>query len=557
MGAVARSGVLYCLPARRHHGAGTACKEHRQPALDPLILKATRRCAAALLIAGLTLGWPQLASAGEGIIVLREAPGGVGPGWGGWLGALTRKTGLPVHLHDLAPWPGEPAEGQMDEARAAFKKGEDAFLALDMREAAAAFEDAERRFDALLTAHPFSLAVHQSLSRSAFFKVHALIQGRQRREGRKALSDLLSRHPLMEPDPGIFPPDFCDEVTAARRRLVRKDKVSPVTLRLTPPDALISVEGQPLAAEGGALTAPLPAGPSAIKVGWPGVGVQAMDFDPSGPGGAAIDLLAWPEALPRTKAGVPASPALIEALRGRGFESLIWITEGGPLGLDGPVIFAHRLSDGGLTAVVALSGEDPSAAAVALGEALGTRGVEVLRCAPDGSVVEDEALEDALEALVSVKVEGGPGPEPSEGPRVRLGLELGAGLGVATQVTNPGLAPTLMVLRPDLALILESGRVDLGISGRLQLVDFSALVEPYVRCRLGGVNVRAGLGIGEINHRIVETENRRTSTQGFIGPTLGLELPLGPVVIGASLLAPLHPAPTIHVDLTIGLAFDL
>jgi hypothetical protein len=254
--------------------------------------------------------------------------------------------------------------------------------------------------------------------------------------------------------------------------------------------------------------------------------------------------------------GLPLNAKLRRAISATGSpRSLLYVTDAAPLKRKGVILYLQDTRDGSLTGAFLL-GEHAlrPGDADALADALRSPQVEVVRLDdPQGAWVEDEALAADLEQLLEPDDPEGPG-----GPAgFYLGLALGSGAGLATEVTDPGLAPVPLLLRADLALRLDP-TLELGLAARVQPIKRAALAEPYVRWRMGWVRLRLGAMLGQITHHIVRTENRDASTSEWIGPTVGAELPLGWFLIGVHALAPLYPSdPTVHLDATVGVGFDL
>lgn len=482
-----------------------------------------------------------------------------------WLAVAAQASDRPVRYGALEAWPGEPPEEDLKAAAAAYERGVQAFLALDTRAANSAFGKASAAYEAILEAYPFHVESYEGMGRSVFYRAWTMMEGRQRGQARQVLRKLLLNHPALEPDPGVFPPAFRQEVEQARAHAERGRRRH-VTLELTlaQPGAVVSVEGQQRQPdERGQVSLTLSPGERELVVGLPGFAVVRQVVDLQKSVQRRVDLLAWPALLPQTASGRPAERALLSALKSEGAEALIWVTDGEAVGVSGQVAYLHRMIDGRLVGAVALprsaTPESLGVLASLMSQALGSAELETWLVSEDGEAISDGDLRDDILALSGVKVDVADDLTPpirQAPPRWWLALSAGSGAGLATQVSNPGLAPTLLVVRPELAYRLSSV-VELGVAARLQAVNFAAMGEPYLRWRLPGVRLRLGVGIGEVTHEILDTDNRNTSTQGIVGPVLGLEVPLGPVHIGASVIAPLFPDPTVHGDLLLGFGFEL
>jgi hypothetical protein len=260
-------------------------------------------------------------------------------------------------------------------------------------------------------------------------------------------------------------------------------------------------------------------------------------------------MLDWPASVPRTAAGHPAGPETVSALKDRGVKALIFLTDGGLFGVDGRILFAQLTSTGKVVGLVAMDDSGAlGASAGPVAQALGQGELRAFRLEDDG-LNGDDGLAEVFERYLVRDLDKAP---DSEQRRFGLALDLGTGFGVATGVTDPGVAPTPFFVRPDIFYAVGES-FELGVSARVQVVDFAFLAEPYLRWKIGVTDLRMGVAIGEIRHKIVITENRKSSVSGLAGPALSLELPLGNLRVGAGLLAPLFPDPTLQVDFWVGL----
>ncbi len=229
------------------------------------------------------------------------------------------------------------------------------------------------------------------------------------------------------------------------------------------------------------------------------------------------------------------------------------------------VAWVHDLAGGEVTAVLvmprAATRDAGVEAAPPIAEALRTDEVEVLIVPEAGgaprrdSMVQARVLAVLHDAALSQAVSLGDVGPRDLGSTIRLGVALASGLGVATEVSDPGLAPTPLVARLDLSISVGEA-TDVGIAGRFQLINVAAMGEVFLRKRLSWLHLRAGFGVGEVTHKIVVTENRRQSTSGFVGPCLGVAIPLGPVELGIHTYAPLYPDATVQIDVSMGAGLD-
>ncbi len=484
-------------------------------------------------------------------------------GSGQWLEALGQGTKEAVRFGGFEPW---QERAKLDEdlakAEAVHQKGVDAFLELNMREASTSFKTARNQYESLLQTDPYSTPAFDGMARSAFYQVWAQLEGRKRNQARRGLQTLLSRYPGLSPDPGTFPPAFRQEVEDARKKVAKDDVIATLTLQASPNRVLVSVGGQVLDIEDGQGQVVLPRGKHKLQAAWPGVAEMTMDVDLSGGDlTQKLDFLGWPDKLPQTRSGWPAAKELLSELKTQGVGALIWVTDASPLDMEGQVVYVHDLDRDQITGAVAFTG---GVTERVMGQHISLLNTILKSSEPDFYTVErgeaalDTDLRDSVMELLGEEVTtDDPPPVTGKELKLRLGLDVGTGLGLATQVTDPGLAPTLLFIRPDISVGLNPS-FDLGVAGRFQVINFAALGELYARWHLSeAMKLRFGLGIGQITQKIFDTENRNTSTEGLVGPSLGLEIPLGPVNIGATLLAPLFPDTTIQGDIHIGVAFDL
>lgn len=516
-----------------------------------------------LIAATVALG--SAAEAGEIVIATDR---GADVWWPTFAVELAQKTGQPVRLGGNDLWPGSPSARDTAQARGVFDDGVQSFLALDLGTAASQFNDAHGQYSQILDGFPFDEGTYDQVLRSGFYAAWSYLQDRKRRQGRECLRVLLTRFPDAAPDAKIFPPPFLSEVEDARRKLERKVAVAEVTVSVTPPTALVSIDGRVSLGAAGVHRLLVGEGAHRLGVGIPGVAVTWQELRGGEPQQLEVDLTAWPTGTPRPLTGGPAGPKTINAYRaGHGVTHLAWITSGERLAKDDSVIWVHDVRAGSVTAVIVVprsAGPDVgSVAASAVADALRTDDLEIL-VIDEGAARRDTELSTRVEAVlsddaISAGIELEPVVPDNSAPgetSIRLGASLATGLGVATEVTDPGVAPTPLVGRLSVSWRATSS-VDLGLGGRFQLVDPAALGEAFVRVRWPNVYLRGGVGVGRITHKILETENRTQSSSELVGPLVGLEIPLGPVEIGLHVHAPLFPDTTVHADLSLGLGLDL
>jgi hypothetical protein len=148
---------------------------------------------------------------------------------------------------------------------------------------------------------------------------------------------------------------------------------------------------------------------------------------------------------------------------------------------------------------------------------------------------------------------------------IELGLRAtasaGPGLGWASGVSDPGLAPV------PLAVFLEvgsqiHGAFDLSLLGRLQFLEpTAALLLPRLGWRPGGprapLRLSVGIPFGRLRQTIVDTETEHPGDAGFTGIAFAAsaEMPIAPslALVGEALLLQLLPDQTLHADLHLGI----
>ena len=469
-----------------------------------------------------------------------------GLAWADWLATFEKTSKGTARVGELSRWPAAVSESEIAKAHKSFRKGEDAFLALNFRTAGSAFTEANERFDAMADLQPFESPILKARSQSAFFKVRSMLHNRQKKRATRVLTALIKRQPLIQPDPGIFPPDFREHVENVRRSVEGKGKAK-LALTVSPASALVQIGGVLFRPVDGRMLIDLPLGRHEVKVGWPKVGFRVVEVTLEGDERMSVGMFDWPSSLPKTAQGHPAGPETLSVLKGRGVRAVVFVTDGEPLGFDGRVLYAQLTSTGEVVALVAMDGGGLEACAAPMANSLDSVELRTYRLEAE-AVSQDEGLADAFRAyLIQDDIE-----VTQESPSLfGLSLDLGTGFGVATGVTDPGLAPTPFFVRPDLSYTLDDD-LDIGLAARVQVVGFAFLAEPYVRWKLSGVHLRFGAAIGELNHKIIITENRNSSVEGLVGPAFGVEVPFGVFRLGAGLLAPVFPDQTIHLDLSLG-----
>jgi len=282
-----------------------------------------------------------------------------------------------------------------------------------------------------------------------------------------------------------------------------------------------------------------------------------------------LDLADWPEEVPQSPSGGPVGAATASwYTRQLGVDFIVWITSGESLAVRDSVAWVHNLEEGEVTAVLvvpsATTAQVGALAADALLEAMQTDDVEIL-VIPEGggaprrnSVVEarvravlhDAVLSEAV-PLEQAVVQGGADPPYA----VRFGAAVATGVGIATEVTDPGIAPTPLLARVDVSVALGP-KTDLGVAGRFQITQPAVQAEVFARHRMRLFHLRWGFGGGNVVHKIVVTENRNRSTSGIAGPTLGVSIPLGVLELGLHSYVPVYPSPTVQLDASLGVGLD-
>jgi hypothetical protein len=486
--------------------------------------------------------------------------------WSAFAVELGRETGQPVRLGDQELWLGSPDPRDTADARAVFEEGEQFFLALDLKKAAARFDDAHERYLRILDAFAFDEATYDQVLRSGFYAAWSHLQNRKKRQGREVLHKLLTRFPAAAPDSKIFPPPFLADVEDARRKLERRAGVNELTVTVRPAAALVSLDGSVSSSPDGVHRLSVGEGSHRLGVGIPGLAASWRDISGGDAQQIEVDLTDWPSSTPRPLPGGPAGPKVVNAYRaGHGVSHFVWITSGERLRQRDSVVWVHDVGTGEVTGVLMMprgaGADDGRIGAAAVARAMSTDEMEVL-VIDDGRARPDGDLETRVEAVLSdaavstdVTLEPVVPAAPSGPSSIRLGAALATGFGVATEVTDPGLAPTPLVARLNLSW-RATPTVDLGIGGRFQVVNPAALGEVFARFRFPWIYLRTGVGVGRITHKILDTENRKESSSELAGPVVGLEIPLGPVELGFHVHAPLFPDATVHADLSLGMGLD-
>jgi hypothetical protein len=514
-----------------------------------------RRWAALLGGAALLLA-ADAAAQGGAAVILQTQP----EGWAEWARALEEASGEPVRLGALEPWPGDAPQEELQAAAAHYQAGVDQFLDLKLKEAVGSFQAAQAAYLALAQRHPFDAAPLQGAWRSGFYRAWARLEADDRRAARDEIAALLDLYPEAVAEEAIFPPPFRARVEEQRKRARRRDK-APLPLSLLPAPAQAAFQGAPLPpAEGGERALQVGTG-GELAVGGPGLGLLRRALPEGQEGALRLDLVEASQALPRLVRGLPLAPEALGALGAQGSpRAVAYLTDASPLRREGALVYLQALPEGALTGAFLLPPEGLQGAAGAPApflSALQSPEVEVVSWRHGEGWVHDEALAQRLSA--AQRGEDIPEVPVEEPVGLFLGLQLGAGLGIATEVTDPGLAPSLLVLRVDMGY-RASDDWDLGLGARVQPIpEFTAALEPYLRWRASDwLRLRAGVMLGQITHQILRTENRDRSSSGFVGPALGVEVPLGWFQLGLQVLAPLYPSdPTVHADALLGLGIDL
>lgn len=515
---------------------------------------------AALGIAALAAA-PLRAQAQEGgaVLLLQERP----QGWERLSAALEQELHAPVRLGRLAAWVDAPDSARLQEAEAAYQKGVEHFLALKLDLAEQEFLKAQELYRASWEQAPTHTPSLEGLGRSAFYGAWASLEGGDKRQARDKIATILQELPAAAPDPNVFPPPFVEVVEDVRKRARKGIKKYDLSISAQPPSALCVYSAhRPEEAQRGECKAE-GFGATTAWIGGPGLGVLRQTLDPAQAPSVEVDLGAWPEGLARPKAGHPLELGALGTLGAAGEPTLaLSVSDASLLGGPGAVLWVQELPSGALTAAVVVGAEgfeNPEALAKALAPASRTPSLEVFEVA-GGGWLQDGTLQERVEEALSAHASGDAPPlvgpdEPGLG--MGLGAYVAAGAGLATEVTDPGLAPTPLVFWLDGSYAL-SERLDLGLALRFQAINFAALAQPYARLRLGPVWVQGGVMLGQITHQILQTENRDASTSQWVGPSVGLQAPLGWLSLGVQALAPLFPTdPTVHVDALLGVHFDL
>lgn len=470
-----------------------------------------------------------------------------------------------------------PYSSVSDVARAdqRLKEGQSGYLTGNHRASTAPFEEAFRIYTEALAESPFCTDCYRGVTRAGFYWATSLLLAGDKNGAREALEGFFQRYPNAEPEPGLFPVKLTRILKDVQRDM--KAGSARLTVQLNPPDAALALNGRIIADAASPTTlADLNPGSYRLGVGMPGVGTRLTDVSIADAAASAeVNLLQPPESL-RAECGRPASDDLLQsaaALEGSP-RFLILLTDARSIGHEGSVAWMHDARTLALTAVVLLplrpDTRDAEALAAATPDLLSSSAREV-RALRTGRLQEDSELEAAVDSLLNLNHTNLVEPEPPGGPRgaIRLGLAVGTGLGYVSdgQTQEPGFASSLFLLRPDVAYAL-SDSLDVGLIVRAQLPELLFLAHPYARYRLGPVNLRGGLHLGQVGQTIRQAAAplpgeptpegyNRDVTQGLFGPSLGAEVQLGPLVLGLDAHTPLVPDATLQLDLVIGGSLDL
>lgn len=465
------------------------------------------------------------------------------------LDAAWATPGLGVRYGTNAPWSGMPNGAELAQVDQVYQHGLDQFLDGDMSAAALSFSQAFEQYSGLLKRYPLHAPTYEAAVRAGFYQAHALGLAKDREGSEAAAARVLAAFPSARPDPAMFPPDF----TGFVGELGDGREMFHVAVTAKPSSVSLSVGGTAVSSISGTADVLLPKGDSWVVAGRPGVGMRRQDLTVTGSMDVVMDLWAWPAEVSEVSCGEAMDQDGIDVLLASapGASAVVLSTDlDAAIGEEGTALYVQTPS-GALTAFVALSPgvslskSDAGKLAQALADATQSQSVETYRVSSDGSLTADPSLAQRVRRSAS-----------TGSHTLRLFLDVGTGFGVATEVTDPGLAPTPLFVKPDLAVSLSRG-VDLGLAGRFQVVKFAALAEPYLRWRFRYLALRGGLVLGNIVHTVTVTENRDSSTSGWAGVSAGIEVPLGPARLGTTVVTPLYPAATVQMDFTLGTGFDL
>ncbi|MBH23575.1 MAG: hypothetical protein CMH57_03730 [Myxococcales bacterium] len=477
-----------------------------------------------------------------------------------WTAALHDK-GHPTTAVGNRPWPQDPDPAALKRATATYDEALNLFLNLDLRGASDTLADARAQYERVLQDHPFSTESYRGALRAGFYRARVMLQANDRRGAHQLITQIITRYPGAEPDPALFPPAFRQLVQTLRGRLRRRGAVT-LTVQVNPPDARVAFNGVLLTPDdnGVATLDNIPPSEGTVLAGAPGIGVRDQAVSLRGDQRVTIDLLAPSRALPR--AGTPLPPDILSDLADDRQSYALQLSDADEVGLPRDrALYLIEIQTGDLTAVALFAKGQPApnaddAVANLFDKALRTPGVEVVRVS-GAAIAPDKAAAQTLLESLGLSDDVSPPLEGFEGERfASIGLLAGTGLGVATKVSQPGLAPTPLLLRPEIAFPLAES-IDVGVAGRVQLTKLALLGEPFIEWRAGVLRLRGGVAVGQITQTITDTDNRDRSTQGLFGPSAGLALQLGVFRVGASALTMVAPDRTAQFDLTAGAVFDL
>ena len=453
------------------------------------------------------------------------------------------------------PVPAEAA-GRLAEAARLLRRGLQSYLDMRMSASVRHLQGARDLFDAELQhmgdAAPFVRC-------SLYLTMSYLSDGKDD-DADRVLAQLLRRYPEGDLPLSEFPPQLLARIErileqvrgrANRRLLVDSD----------PSGAALWLDGNvggraPIAIEG------LTPGDHALRL-------EAAGRAP------LAEVLTLPEAGPPTKRSLRLEPVGVDL--GAGALALASRVGGGEPALTAA---ARTLAkEAGVTAIVFgwLVLEDEGGlrlTAARYDAALGRfRVVATFAHAPDeaGRIA---AVDHVVGALIQERPEPGSeearaaffSPAATEATvPIELGLRAtasaGPGLGWASGVSDPGLAPV------PLAVFLEvgsqiHGAFDLSLLGRLQFLEpTAALLLPRLGWRPGGprapLRLSVGIPFGRLRQTIVDTETEHPGDAGFTGIAFAAsaEMPIAPslALVGEALLLQLLPDQTLHADLHLGI----
>jgi hypothetical protein len=474
----------------------------------------------------------------------------------GMLEAALRR-GAPGELDVRIAWPAaEPVPKSvtrdMGSAHAALTSGLDRYLDMRMPEAAAQLEHARdlylKHLGWLGSADPFVQA-------SLYLAMARLADGDEE-SCRRVLQVLLRRLPSENLPLSEFPPELADLLDMERAGLRANSRLSLVS---SPPGAHVVIDGRlrgrtPLTVDG------LIEGPHDVRLEAAGhapwvrrlrlgagevqqpVRLRAIDGDL---GAGALER-AW-----RADSHSADLRSAADAFAGDAGASAVIIGWAGHGDGDAPTLFVARFDRGGtrIGAIAAVplrtDGLDR-----AIDEAAG-----VLTETGGGSVSPE------LEARFLGLARRARSPE---GDTAHLVVAIGAGAGLAEQVSDPGVAPVPLVIAFGLSTPLDGGWEVSGMMRAQPLEPRAYLAVAGARYRPAGPSGALGLlvggAFGQVAHTITDTETGRASVAGTVGVAAGLGLRslIGGTVMTLDLVAViLRPDFTVHADLLVGAQIGL